>query len=124
MRIRKICLVLALGLLLAVGQVMIGLAGQAQSSKRAKLVDTEVLRITGKGVDRIYVGEEPLYVVPEITKITNAYGTTISLGRLRTPCLAEVAYARWMQGVEKLPVVVHLKVKRVYRGATAAGSQE
>jgi hypothetical protein len=121
---RRICLVLALSLLLAVGQVVIGLAGETQPSKQAKLVDTEVLRVMGKGVDHIYVGEEPLYVVPEITKITNAYGSTISLGRLRTPCLAEVTYARWMEGVNKLPVVLYLKVRRVYRGATATGPQE
>ena len=120
----KICLVLALSLLLAAGQVMIGLAGQDNPAKQAKLVSTETLRIMDKGVDRIYVGEQPLYIVPEITKITNRYGTTISLGRLHTPCLAEVTYARWMKGVNKLPVVVELKVKRVYPNATASSSRE
>jgi hypothetical protein len=124
MSTRKICIVLALSLLLAAGQVMIGLAGQDNPAKQAKLVSTETLRIMDKGVDRIYVDEQPLYVLPEITKITNRYGTTISLDRLRTPCLAEVTYARWMKGVNKLPVVVQLKVKRVYRNATASSSRE
>jgi hypothetical protein len=121
----KICLVLALSLLLAAaGQVTIGLAGQDNPGKQAKLLSTDTLRIMDKGVDCIYVGEQPLYVLPEITKITNTYGTTISLDRLRTPCLAEVTYARWMKGVNKLPVVVELKVKRVYRNATATSSRE
>jgi hypothetical protein len=120
----KICLVLALSLLLVAGQAMIGLAGQKNPAKQAKLVSTETLRIMDKGVDCIYVGEQPLYVLPEITKITNRYGTTISLGKLRTPCLAEITYARWIKGVSKLPVVVELKVKRVSRNATASSSQE
>ena len=124
MSTRKICLVLALSLLLAAGQVMIGLAGQDNSAKQAKLVSTETLRIMDKGVDCIYVGEQPLYILPEITKITNRYGTTIRLGGLRTPCLAEVTYARWMKGVDKLPVVVEMKVKRVYPNATASSSRE
>jgi len=121
----KICLVLALSLLLAAaGQVTIGLAGQENPAKEAKLLSTETLRIMDKGVDCIYVGEEPLYVLPQITKITNKYGTTTSLDRLRVPCLAEVTYARWMKGVTKLPVVLELKVKREYHNATATGSQE
>ncbi len=124
MSTRKICLVLALSLLLAAGQVMIGLAGQDNPAKQAKLVSTETLRIMDKGFDRIYVGEQPLYIVPEITKITNRYGTTISLDRLRTPCLAEVTYARWMKGVDKLPVVLHLKVKSTKWGATSSESTE
>jgi hypothetical protein len=124
MSIRKIWLVVALSLLLAAGQVMICLAGQDNNGKQPKLVSTETLRIMDKGVDRIYVGEQPLYILPEVTKITNKYGTTISLGRLHTPCLAEVTYARWMKGVKQLPVVVELKVKRVYRNATTTGSRE
>jgi hypothetical protein len=121
----KICLVLALSLLLAAaGQVAIGLAGQENPAKEAKLLSTETLRIMDKGVDCIYVGEEPLYVLPTVTKITNKYGTTISLDRLLTPCLAEVTYARWMKGVNKLPVVVELKVKKEYHNATASGSRE
>ena len=124
MSTRKICLVLALSLLLAAGQAMIGLAGQENPGKQAKLVSTETLRIMDKGVDCIYVGEQPLYVSSEVSKITNTYGTAISLDRLRTPCLAEVTYARWMKGVDKLPVVVELKVKREYRNATATSSRE
>ena len=124
MSTRKICLVLALSLLLAGGRVTIGLADQDNHARQAKLVSTETLRIMDKGVDCIYVGEEPLYVFPEISKITNRYGTTITLERLRTPCLAEVTYARWMKGANKLPVVVELKVKKVYRNATATGSRE
>jgi hypothetical protein len=65
-----------------------------------------------------------LYVVPEITKITSRYGTAIELGRLRTPCLAEVTYARWWKGTDKLPVVLHLKVKKVYPGANSSESTE
>lgn len=124
MSTRKICLVLALSLLLAAGQVMIVSAGQDNPAKQPKSVSTETLRIMDKGVDCIYVGEQPLYILPEITKITNTYGTTISLDRLRTPCLAEVTYARWMKGVNKLPVVVELKVKSVNRNATATSSRE
>ena len=121
---RKICLVVVLSLLLAAAQVMIGSAAQDNPAKQAKLVFTETLRIMDKGVDCIYVDEQPLYVLPEITKITNRYGTTISLDRLRTPCLAEVTYARWMKGVNNLPVVVELKVIKVYPNATATSSRE
>ena len=121
---RKICLVFSLTLLLAAGQVMIGSAGQERPGKQGKLVSTETLRIMDKGVDCIYVGEQPLYVLPEVTKIINKYGTTITFARLRTPCLAEVTYARWMEGVDKLPVVVELKVKRTFGNATATGSRE
>jgi hypothetical protein len=124
MSTRKICLVLALSLLLAAGQVMIGSAGQKTSGTQAKLVSTETLRIMDKGVDCIYVAEQPLYIVPEVTKIINKYGTTIKFSRLRTPCLAEVTYARWMKGVTKLPVVVELKVKRTFGNATTTGSRE
>jgi hypothetical protein len=124
MSTRKICLVLALSLLLAAGQVMIGSAGQESPGKQAKLVSTETLRIMDKGVDCIYVGEQPLYVLPEVTKIINKYGNTITFARLRTPCLAEVTYARWMKGVDKLPVVVELKVKRTFGNATTTGSRE
>jgi hypothetical protein len=78
----------------------------------------------GKGADHIVIGEQPLYVVPGITKITSSYGTAIELSRLRTPCLAEVTYTRWLQGATKLPVVLHLKVKKVYRGASSSESTE
>jgi hypothetical protein len=124
MSTRKICLVLALSLLLAAGQVMIGLAGQDNPAKQAKLVSTETLQVMGKGIDYILIGEEPLYVAPEITKITSRNGTAISLKRLRTPCLAEVTYARWMKGVEKLPVVLYLKVRSTKWGATSTESAE
>ena len=124
MSTRKICLVLFLSLLLAAGQVMIGSAGQESPGKQTKLVSTETLRIMDKGVDCIYVGEQPLYVLPEVTKIINKYGTTITFAQLRVPCLAEVTYARWMKGVDKLPVVVELKVKRTFGNATATGSRE
>jgi hypothetical protein len=88
------------------------------------MVMTETLQVMGKGIDYILIGEEPLYVAPEITKITTRNGTAISLKRLRTPCLAEVTYARWMKGVEKLPVVLYLKVKSAKWGATSSESTE
>ena len=124
MRVRIIFGLFALALFLAVGQANFVVADQAQAKSQADTAFTETLRVMGKGVDHIFVGEEPLYVVPEITKITNRSGATIDLAKLRTPCLAEVTYARWMRGVDKLPVVIHLRVKRVYRGSTAAYSLE
>ena len=124
MLLRKLCAVITLSLLLVVGHAEIVLAGQPPAGKQGPEVVTETLRVMGKGVDHIVIGEQPLYVVPEITKITSSYGTTIELGRLRTPCLAEVTYSRWFQGAEKLPVVLRLKVKKVYRGASSENSQE
>lgn len=121
---RKILLVFGLTLFLVVGRALIGFAGQAQPQKRSGMVMTETLQVMGKGTDYILIGEEPLYVTPEITKITTRSGTPISLKRLRTPCLAEVTYARWMKGVEKLPVVLYLKVKSVKWGATSSESTE
>ena len=121
---RKIFVVFVLILFLGVGQIMIGAPGQAQSKKGSGFIVTETLQVMGKGVDYIVIGEEPLYVAPEVTKITDRYGATISLEKLRTPCLAEVTYARWMNGVEKLPVVVQLKVKKVKWGATNKESLE
>ncbi|MGD8775707.1 MAG: hypothetical protein PVF76_08020 [Syntrophobacterales bacterium] len=121
---RKIYVVFALALLLGVGQAMIGADSQAQSGKRSGHVITETLQVMGKGVDYIVIGEAPLYVVPKVTKITGRYGKAISLEKLRTPCLAEVTYAQWMQGVEKLPVVIDLKVKKMKWGATNKESQE
>jgi hypothetical protein len=88
------------------------------------MVMTETLQVMGKGIDYILIGEEPMYVAPEITKITTRSGTAISLRRLRTPCLAEVTYARWMRGVEKLPVVLYLKVKSTKWGAASSESTE
>jgi len=122
---RKILLVFALTTFLVAGQaIIIGFPGHAQPQKRSGMVMTETLQVMGKGTDYILVGEEPLYVTPEITKITTRSGTAISLKRLRTPCLAEVTYARWMKGVEKLPVVLYLKVKSAKWGATSTESTE
>ena len=121
---RKIFLVFGLTLFLVVGQAIIGFAGQAQPQKRSGMVMTETLQVMGKGTDYILIGEEPLYVTPEITKITTRSGMAISLKRLRTPCLAEVTYARWMKGVDRLPVVLYLKVKSAKWGATSSESTE
>jgi hypothetical protein len=124
MLLRKFCAVITLSLLFLVGQAEIVLPGQPPAGKQGSEVVTETFRVMGKGVDYIVIGEQPLYVVPEITKITSSHGTAIELGRLRTPCLAEVTYSRWLQGVKKLPVVLRLKVKKVYRGASSENSQE
>ena len=124
MQLRKLCAVITLSLLFVVGQAEIVVAGQPPAGKQGPEVVTETLRVMGKGVDHIVIGEQPLYVVPEITKITSSRGTAIELGRLRTPCLAEVTYSRWLQGATNLPVVLHLKVKKVYRGASSDNSQE
>jgi len=121
---RKILLVFGLTLFLLVGRAIIGFAGQAQPQKRSGMVMTETLQVMGKGTDYILIGEERLYVTPEITKITTRSGTAISLKRLRTPCLAEVTYASWMKGVENLPVVIYLRVKSVKWGATSSESTE
>ena len=125
MLLRKLCAVITLSLLLfIVGQAEIVVAGQPAAGKQGPEVVTETFRVMGKGVDHIVIGEQPLYVVPEITKITSSYGTDIELRRLRTPCLAEVTYARWWKGTDKLPVVLRLKVRKVYRGASSDNSQE
>ena len=124
MLLRKLCAVITLSLLFALGQAEIVKADQPPAGKHGPEVVTETLRIMGKASDHIVVGEQHLYVVPEITKITGRYGTEIELRRLRTPCLAEVTYSRWYKGVKKLPVVLHLKVKKVYPGASAVESSE
>jgi len=121
---RKLSVVLALTILLIGGAVKIGLSGQGRLDKKESPGVTEIIRVMGKGVDYIVVGEQPLYVVPKITKITGVYGTPIDLGRLKTPCLAEVTYVRWFEGVEKQPVVLHLRVKKVLRGASSENSLE
>jgi hypothetical protein len=123
MLLRKLCAVVTLSLLFVLGQAEIVKADHPPAGKHGPEVVTETLRIMGKASDHIVVGEQHLYVVPEITKITGRYGTEIELRRLRTPCLAEVTYSRWYQGV-KLPVVLHLKVKKVYPGASARESSE
>ena len=124
MQLRKLCAVITLSLLFVVGQADIVLAGQPAAGKQGPEVVTETLRVMGKGADHIVIGEQPLYVVPGITKITSSHGTDIELRRLRTPCLAEVTYSRWYQGAKQLPVVLHLKVKKVYRGASSSESTE
>lgn len=124
MRIRHILTIFAVVLLFTAGQVQTGLTGQKQQAEQEDLGVTQTLRIMGKGADHIVVGEKPLYVLPEISKITDINGSTIKLARLRTPCLAEVNYARWVRGVKKLPVVLQLRVTKVYRGASAVESQE
>ena len=124
MRVRHTLTIFVVALLLAIGQGQIGLAGQKKQPKQEDLGVTQTLRIMGKGADHIVVGEKPLYVLPEISKITDLNGSVISLARLRTPCLAEVNYIRWMRGVKKLPVVLQLRVTKVYRGASVVESQE
>ena len=124
MLLRKLCAVITLSLVFILGQAEIVKAGQPLVRKQGPEVVTETFRVMGKGSDHIVVGEQHLYVVPEITKITGRYGTEIELRRLRTPCLAEVTYSRWYKGVKKLPVVLHLKVKKVYPGASAVESSE
>ena len=124
MRIRHILTIFVIVLLLTAGQVQTGLTGQKQQPKQDDPGITQTLRIMGKGADHIVVGEKPLYVIPKISTITDINGSTIRLARLRTPCLAEVNYAHWMKGVKKLPVVLHLKVTKVYRGASAVEPRE
>ena len=124
MLFRKLCVVITLSLLFIVGQAEIIVAGQPPTGKQGPEVVTETLRVMGKGADHIVIGAQPLYVVPEATKITSSGGTAIELDRLRTPCLAEVTYTRWYQGATKLPVVLHLRIKKVYRGASSDNAQE
>ena len=125
MLLRKLCAVITLSLLLfIVGQAEIVVAGQPAAGKQGPEVVTETFRVMGKGVDHIVIGEQPLYVVPEITKITSRYGTDIELRRLRTPCLAEVTYSWWYKGAEKRPVLLRLEVKKVYPGASSDNSEE
>ena len=121
---RKILLVFGLTLFLGAGQAIIGFAGQGQPLNRSGMAETETLQIMGKGLNYILIGEERLYVAPEITKITSRSGTAISLKRLRIPCLAEVTYTRWMKGVAKLPVVLELKVKSTKWGASSSESTD
>lgn len=124
MRVRHIIMILVSALLFSAGSGQIGLSQQKEGPEQEDLGITQTLRIMGKGTDYIVVGEEPLYVLGKITKITDISGNTIRLASLRVPCLAEVSYARWMRGVKKLPVVLQLKVKKVYRGASAVESRE
>lgn len=121
---RKSFVILALSLMLVASLYLVGMAGQTQPGKQSKFIMTEILRVMDKGTDYIVIAEEPMYVVPKITKITSRYGTPISLSRLPIPCLAEITYSRWVKGVDKRPVVVELRVKKVYRDATSSVSRE
>ena len=121
---RKHIVVIVFIILLLSGQERIVSAGQARIQSKNSSSVTEVLRVSGKGADHIVVGEQRLYVIPGISSLASSTGTAIELGRLRTPCLAEVSYVGWIKGVEKQPVVLHLKVKRVYPGASSETTQE
>ena len=79
MLLRKFCAVIFLSLLFILGQVEIVKAGQPPAGKQGPEVVTETFRVMGKGADYIVIGEQHLYVVPEITKITSSYGTAIEL---------------------------------------------
>jgi hypothetical protein len=117
-------MIFVLALLLVTGSGQIGLSGQQVEPEQEDLGITQTLRIMGKGTDYIVVGEEPIYVVAKISKIIDISGSTITLASLPVPCLADVSYTRWMRGVKKLPVVLQLKVKKVYRGSSAVESRE
>ena len=114
----KVYLLFTLGLLLLVGQAQIGWTARGEVEKQNPSAVTETLRVMGKDVDYIVVGEEAMYVLPATTRITSLYGTSIDLNRLPTPCLAEITYSNWWKGTDKLPVVLDLKVRKVYRGAS------
>ena len=124
MRAHTICGVLVLSLLLASAPIPSGWAEQAKSRRAAEMTVTETLRVMGKGSDSIVVGEEHLYVVPDVTRITNPNGALMSLSSLRTPCQAEVTYTRWMKGVKKGPVALHIHVVKEYPGASAFSPRE
>jgi hypothetical protein len=117
-------MILVMTLILVTGSGEIGQTEQKEGADQEGLGITQTLRIMGKGTDHIVVGEKPLYILPRISKITDISGRTVSLASLRVPCLAEVSYARWMRGVKQLPVVLNLKVKKVYRGSSAVESRE
>jgi len=119
MRIQVIGGILVLSLLLATVPLEFTRAEQARALREGEMALTETLRVMGKGPDSIVVGEEHLYVVPGVTRITNANGTLIDLASLRTPCQAEVTSTRWMKGVKKGPVALHIHVVKEYPGASA-----
>lgn len=122
---RKYLVIVAFSVLLLIGShERVGSAGQARTQNSDPSSVTEVLRVLGKGTDHIVVGEQRLYVIPGISSLVSTSGTSIELSRLRTPCLAEVSYVPAMKGVEKHPVVLHLKVKRVYSGASRQVARE
>ena len=123
---RKYLVIVAFSVLLLIvgSHERVGSAGQARTQNSDPSSVTEVLRVLGKGTDHIVVGEQRLYVIPGISSLVSTSGTSIELSRLRTPCLAEVSYVPAMKGVEKHPVVLRLKVKRVYSGANRQAAWE
>jgi hypothetical protein len=124
MRAQTICGILVLSLLLASAPIQSGWAEQAKARRPGDMTVTETLRVMGKGSDSIVVGEEHFYVVPDVTRITNPSGALMSLASLRTPCQAEVTYTRWMKGVKKGPVALHIHVVKEYPGASAFSPRE
>jgi hypothetical protein len=119
MRAHTVCGILVLSLLLATAPMEPTRAEQVGSHREGDMAVKENLRIMGKGPDCIVVGEEHLYVVPERTRITDPSGALMSLASLRTPCQAEVTYTRWMKGVKKGPIALHIHVLKEYPGASA-----
>jgi hypothetical protein len=115
----KLAMVLLLPFMLSVLPVI-----PAQADLQVSGVFTDTLRVMGKGADHIVVGEEPMYVIPKVSRLRNRHGSKIDLDRLLTPCLARIKYAKRAKGVEKLPVVLYLKVIKVYSGATPKASLE
>ena len=124
MRAQAIFGILALSLLLATAPVELTWAEQVRAHREGEMALTQTLRVMGKGPDSIVVGEEHLYVVPDVTRITNPNGALMNLGSLRTPCQAEVTYTRWMKGVKKGPVALHIHVVKEYPGASALSPRE
>jgi hypothetical protein len=124
MRAHTICGILVLSLLLASAPTALTRADQVGSHREGEMAIKETLRVMGKGPDSIVVGEEHLYVVPEVTRITNASGAPMTLAGLRTPCQAEITYTRWKKGVKKGPVALHIHVVKEYPGASAFSPRE
>ena len=124
MRTHTICGILVLSLLLVTAAMELTWAEQPGAHRPGEMALTETLRVMGKGPDSIVVGEEHLYVVSGVTRITNANGVLIDLASLRTPCQAEVTSTRWMKGVRKGPVALHIHVVKEYPGASAFSPRE
>jgi hypothetical protein len=124
MRVRMIYAIFVLGLILAGARADLACAEQAQARREAENVDKQTVRVMAKGPDSIVVGEEHLYVVPKVTRITDSAGALMDLGSLRTPCQAEVSYTRWMKGIKKAPVALHVHVLKEYPGASAVSPHE
>jgi len=112
-------------LLLAAWLLVAGNAsGWAQEQAQVP-TSTETLQIMGKGGDYVIVGEErPMYVVDKVTVISNRYGGRIDLTRLQTPCVAEITYAWRYQGVDKSPVALEIKVKRLGPRASVGATRD